>query len=145
MASIRAISNKSRGAAIVEMAIILPLLLLLTLGLIEYGWMVMKQSEISDITRYAARQAALPNATNGTVVANVATAMNSDHLGASGYTVSTNPGNVATVAAGLPVSVTITVPYTNIGLLNTPFIPVPTNLSASVTMAKEGPIGGGGE
>ncbi len=139
MASIRAISTKSRGAAIIEMAIVLPLLLLLTLGLIEYGWMVIKQSQISDVTRYAARQAALPSATNGIVTANVATAMTSDNLNGSGYTVTTNPGNVAGVATGQPVSVTISVPYANIGLLNTPFIPVPTNLSASVTMAKEGP------
>ena len=131
--------NKSRGAAIIEMAIVLPLLLLLTMGLIEYGWMVMKQSELSDVTRYAARAAALPNATNALVLADVSTAMISDNLGGSGYTVTMDPANVAGVASGQPLKVTISVPYANIGLLNTPFIPVPTNLSASVTMAKEGP------
>ena len=133
------IHRKSRGAALLEMAIVLPLLLLLTLGLIEYGWMVMKQSQLSDVTRYAARQAALPNATNASILANITTAMTSDNLNNSGYTVTTNPTNVAGVASGLPVSITISVPYANIGLLNTPFIPVPTSLSASVTMAKEGP------
>jgi Flp pilus assembly protein TadG len=149
MANLTIVRNKNCGAALIEMAIILPLLLALTVGVIEYGWLFMKQTEIGDVTRYAARQAALPNATNASVNASITTAMASyQKLATSGYSVTLTPGDVSAVATGQPVTVKITVPYatTNadvvnapVTLLNLPFIPVPANLYESVTMAKEGP------
>ncbi|OQY05716.1 MAG: hypothetical protein B6I25_05260, partial [Planctomycetales bacterium 4572_13] len=50
--------NKShRGTAIVETALVLPLLLLLTFGGIKYGWLFIKWQQITNVTRHVARYA----------------------------------------------------------------------------------------
>ena len=55
--------RKTRGAAIVEAAIVLPLIALLTLGAIELGWAILKSQQVTNTTRQAARLAARPDAT----------------------------------------------------------------------------------
>ena len=59
------------------------------------------------------------------------------HLSTSDYTTSVSP---TSVSPGEPITVTVTVQTANskIGLINIPMLPTPTQLRASVTMAKEG-------
>ena len=45
------------------MALVLPILLLLSLGALRYGWLFLKAQEITNATRYGARVAIRPNAT----------------------------------------------------------------------------------
>ena len=57
-----------------------------------------------------------------------------------GYWVTYPLGDVESVAVGQPLTVTVSVLRENVDIIkNFPFIPKPTNLGASVTMAKEGP------
>src|SRR5205085_10889952 len=51
-----------RGALLVEAAIVFPLLLLLTFGLLEYGWPFMKIGQLENAARQAARGGARANA-----------------------------------------------------------------------------------
>ncbi len=44
-----------RGTAAVEAALILPLLMLLLLGVIEYGWIYLKSEQIANAARHGAR------------------------------------------------------------------------------------------
>ncbi len=120
----------------VEAAILLPLMLLLTLGVIEYGWVLMKSQQITNATRHAARVAVRADATNAEVDAAVATLMGA--VGISGYQLSL-PGDVRSYGPGDTVTIQISVPYESIQLGGPAFVPVPETLSASVTMAKEGP------
>ncbi len=115
-----------------------PLLLLLTVGLLEYGWMFLQYQRITNAARHGARLGVLPDATNADVEAAIAALMDAGGLVGSGYTVTFSPANVASPEPGEALSVTINVLYENIDL-GMPMVPLPTNLEASVSMAKEGP------
>lgn len=130
---------KRRGLAAVEMAIVLPLLLLLTFGILEYGWMFYKVGQVNDAARRGARVAVRSDAKSADVTNAVTTDLSNCGLAGSGYTLAINPGDVSAVPTGQLISVTITVPYSHIALLGAGLLPMPDNLKASVTMAKEGP------
>ena len=124
------------GAALVELAIALPILLLLTLGLIEYGWVFLRVSQINQAARQGVRAAVRPGATEDSINSNVSSMMNQAGLGSSGYQLThTDIG----VAVGLPVTVQINVNYGPLSLTGTSLVPLPTQLVGRATMAKEGP------
>jgi len=63
--------------------------------------------------------------------------MNKSGMGGSGYILTITPG-VSGLPAGQNITVEISVPYGNVKLLGLSFLPAPSSLTASVTMAKEG-------
>src|SRR5262245_1734829 len=130
--------RRNRGTAIVEAAIIFPILFLLTFGIIEYGWMFLKQQQVTNAARQAARLAATIDSTNSQVTSQISTPLNNYGLGACGYATALSPLNVATATRGQLVSVTISVPYGNIDITGFTLLPLPTTISAQVTMEKEG-------
>lgn len=127
-------ARRERGLAIVEMALILPLLFLLCLGVIEYGWLFFKNQQVAAAARNACRYGITEAATTAATLAKVDTEMTQAGLGSSGYTKTSTP---VEVFAGTFVTVTVTVPYSNIKLTGFP-LPLPTNLIGTTTMAKEG-------
>jgi Flp pilus assembly protein TadG len=132
-------ARRCRGTTLVEAAIVLPLLLLVIFGLMEYGSMFLRLQQIENVSRQAARMAATPDATQTQVEA-LATQMMADvGLGSSGYITTITPTDPATAARGDHISVNIQVTYANIAITNAPLIPVPTTLSRTVVMAKESP------
>jgi Flp pilus assembly protein TadG len=136
------LKKNARGLAAVEAAILLPVVLLLVFGMIEYGWMFLKAQQVQGAARSGCRVAIRETASNTNVTTAIQTTMTNGGLGLSGYTVALSPSNVALALPGENVSVTVTVPYQGgIWLTHIPFIPVPTNLHSTATMAKEGPAG----
>lgn len=127
------------GIVSVEVALLFPLLLLLTFGLIEYGWLFLKSHQITNAARQGARVGARTDGTNADAQDTVASLMGAAGMGASGYSLTISPGPVETLSTGDPLTVEVSVPYANVRLLGLPLIPVPANLTASTTMAKEGP------
>jgi len=111
--------------------------LLLTLGIINYGWLFLKAQQITNAARHGARIAILPGATNGGVSAAIDSLM--ADAGIVGYDepditgISGEPGEL--------VKVSLSVDVANVALLNIPLLPNQSGrkLIASVTMAKEGP------
>lgn len=138
MALTRGKKSSRRAVVLVEFALVLPLLVLLTFGVMEYGWMFLKAQEINNVSRDAVRLAVLPDATNADVDSRIAAMMTAAGLGGSGYTMTYSPANVANAAPETPVSVTISVPYDDIDLFGLPILPTPATLQFAVTMAKEG-------
>lgn len=127
-------NRDARGIASLEFVIIMPVLLILLFGIMEYGWMLTKSGEIVNAAREGAREGARADATNADIQSIVNQRMAS--AGLSGFT--TTITNAASV--GDPVTVEITQPYDgNAELVGFVLVPVPTNLRASVSMAKEGP------
>jgi len=133
------LAKTERGAALVELALVLTLLVILTFGVMEYGWMFYQMQQVTAAAREGARDAVVPDATAADVLATVDGLMASLGLGGSGYTVNISPLNIEELDPGEPVTVTVMVPYGNIELLGMSYFPTPPTLTSRVTMAKEGP------
>ena len=127
-----------RGTTMVEAAVVFPLLVILTLALIEYGWLFINMQNTTNATRHGARMAVTPDETSGEVIAAVQAMMARTRLGDTGYTISITPSDVSSADRGDTIRVTVTVPYGSLNLTGMP-LPLPENLQATVSMAKEGP------
>lgn len=138
---LRPVKSRSvrKAMMLVEAAMVLPLILAITLFLLQYAWLFLKVEQITNAARHGARRAIVANVTEAEVKAGV-----SNLLAASGIvdhnTVVSNLG----VAKGEIVTVTITVPVSpqldfvkfNDAFGFGPAI-LPTSLHSSVSMAKE--------
>lgn len=114
-----------------EAAIVFPMLLMITLGAVKYGWLFLRAQQITNAARQAARLAILPDST----VAQVQSAIEGYMAlaGMSGYTLDPALASVA----GPTVTVGIRVDASTVDLIPG-YLPAPASLYASVTMAKEG-------
>ena len=101
-----------RGAAVVEMAVVTPLLLTLLLGIIQYGYLFMCQQSIVHAASEACRVATLPGTTQQDIQAAVDRYMSSAKL--SGYTVAVQRANPPTT---LTESVSVSIPYERVCLV----------------------------
>jgi Flp pilus assembly protein TadG len=132
-------SSSRRGLSTVEAALVIPLLLLLVMGIIEYGWMFLKVQQINNAARHGARIGITENATNTDVTAGVSALMADAGLAGSGYVLTLAPADVATARPGTALTVTVTVPYSNVSIVrDLRLIPKPANIAGSTTMFKEG-------
>jgi Flp pilus assembly protein TadG len=127
--------SKYKGLAIVEMAIVLVLLLMLTLGCIHYGWLFLKAQQITNAARHGARIAVRRYAMLEDGEAAIDLLMSEAGISMAGATRDVNSVSLADGSAGVTAS--ITVPKANVVLMDVFFLPSPNNLGASVTMAQE--------
>jgi Flp pilus assembly protein TadG len=127
---------KRRGASMVEMALILPLLVLLIFALMEYGWMFLRVSQVHGAARHGARAAARPDATQAEVESAVAAIMTQAGMGSKPYTVQITDLDAEVTQ---PVTVRVSLNYDDIALTGFALLPVPDEINGQTTMAKEGP------
>lgn len=98
--------KNNKGAALVEMAIILPLLLLIVFGIFEFGRAMVITNSLTNAAREGARRAAVSPPPID-VEATVRSAIPFDQ---TGLEVITNPGS-PTPGSGSPVTITVTLPF----------------------------------
>ena len=140
MSHIRLRRKKAEGAALVEMALSLLVMIMLCFGAMEYGWMFFRLQQVTNVAQAGARQGVLPDATNADVTTTIANLMAAHDLADTGYTVTITPGDVTAVAPGDLITIRVEVPYgAEAGLLQMGIFPTPSTLPCSVAMAKEGP------
>lgn len=123
-----------RAAAIVEFAVVLPLLLTILFGIIEYGWVFMVRQTLQTAAREGCRLAILQTTTDPytNVLARVGQVMSP--TGLATYTV-----NMTHATAADPVeSITILVPFADVSLMGGFFGARTGNLSGNCSMRKEG-------
>ncbi len=125
--------HAKRGIASLEFALILPLMLLLMFGLMEWGWVMHRSGQVLNAARDGARVGARPEAGSAEVQATVDARLAA--AGITNYTTTVSAG----VNFGDQVSVVVTVPYADVNLIGFPLVPVPDNLVHDVRMSKEGP------
>lgn len=102
-----------RGAAVVEMAVVSPLLLMMMLGMIEFGYVFMVQQIVTNGVRDACRLATLPGVTN----ADVKTRFD-EAISATGLAVTDDMFTITSATVGDPVvSVSVSIPYSDVTLL----------------------------
>lgn len=126
--------GRRRAAAVVEFAVVLPLLLTILFGIIEYGWIFMVRQTLQTAAREGCRIAVLQSSVDpySNVTDRVATVM--APTGLTTYTVT-----MTHATAGVPVeSVEIAVPYTDVSLMGGFFGTYTYNLAGTCSMRKEG-------
>ena len=100
-------SNQKRGAAVVEFAVVMPLLCLFLFGTIEVGYAYLVRHTVAAAAREGARVASLPDATEAEATTAVNTTMHG--LGITGYTVTSNLASLDATEPIVYVDVSITV------------------------------------
>lgn len=136
---VKRLKREKDGLATIETALVIGLLVLLTFGVMEYGWMFYRMAQVNNVARSGAREAILPDASDASVQSTVSSLMAEWDMGGSGYSLSVTPGGIDQLARGEHVYVTVEVPYANVQLMGLPIFPLPENLTATAAMAKEGP------
>ena len=133
--------QRYRGGAVLEMAICMPLLLMLSFGGAEYGDFFFVKNALVSAARNGARVAIPSTATEANVTAAVDSSMTAANIPTTSYTITTLPTDVSTAAAGASVTVTVTATWGTIGIT-----PLPTamggisstrQVDGSIVMIKE--------
>jgi len=125
---------RRRGAAVVEFAVVLPLLLTVLFGIIEYGWVFMVRQTLQTAAREGCRLAVLQTSVSPytNVLERVSNVM--APTGLTGYAVT-----MSHATASNPVeTVTVTVPYNDVSLMGGFFGTHDYDLGGTCTMRKEG-------
>ncbi len=124
--------NLVRGAAAVELAVVLPLLLTLVFGIIEFGWVFMVRETLTNSSREGCRVAVLQGSTEQDIQERVDASM--APTGLTTYTV-----QISRSSPGDPdEKVQVLIPYADVSLLGGFFGPTDFNLGATTVMRKEG-------
>ncbi len=118
-----------------EFALVAPLLVVLTFGMIEISRMVMVKQLLINASREGARLAVLPTANEQQVMTQVQGDLASAMI--SGATISISPESLTSAPAGTPVTVSIAVSSTNVSWLPKPLFVISQNISAATTMRRE--------
>ena len=130
MTTIRRNKQARRGAAMVEMALVLPVFLMLVLGIIEFGRGMMVANLVTNSAREGARMAVLDGSTN----TEVATAVQTFLVSAIGHGISSaditttitvtaaagnpNPANnVANAISRDLITVKVSLPFNKVALI----------------------------
>jgi len=145
-------ANHSRGAVAVELALVLPVILLVTFGAIRYGWFFLKAQQVTNAARYGARVAIRAGVSTATVESTIHTLLYNAKITESGaytgtwdtdgYELVIDTGGLAwgDLEVTNPVTVTITVNKADVDILPLNIFDFDTGgiIRSSVTMAKEG-------
>lgn len=124
-----------RGASVVEFAVVAPILLLLVLGLIEFGRVMIVQQALVAGARESCRVAALSSTTRQDVLDRAAITLNA--AGVTRYTVTLRPDPPSAASAGDAVSVTIQAAFNDVSWLTSPIYLRGRTLGATCVMRRE--------
>lgn len=104
-----------RGTSVLEMSLVLPLLIMLSFGVVDYGYYIYLKNTFQGAALAGAR-AGIPYDASNTDVANaVSASMTAAGIPSGNYTVTINPTSVSGLAAGTPVTVTISAAWSAVG------------------------------
>jgi Flp pilus assembly protein TadG len=117
-----------RGGAVLETALVMGVLIMLSFGTAEYGYFFFIKNEVAGAAREGAR-AAIPTAgTNSAVTSAISNVMTAAHIPSTEYTVTLSPTDVSTATAGQAVTVTVTCSWGTVGVT-----PLPTAMGGIST------------
>lgn len=132
--------RRARATAIVEFAVVTPLLLTMVFGIIEYGYVFMVRQSLTNAARDACRVAVLQS-TDSPYTQTYARA--DEMMAVTGLTTYTTTLTHWT-SADPTESVTISIPFADVSLMGNFFGVRTGNLQGTCSMRKEGVVTGGG-
>lgn len=148
MTRVRGRLTGERGTALLETALTLPLLLLVSAGIFEFGRAYQTWQVVTNAAREGARLAVLPNPVAGAVDARVRSYLTSGQLAnAAGATIAVTPNATISIGGGATASasiVTVNYPFQFVVLqpvarllVSGSTLGAPITLSASAEMRNE--------
>jgi Flp pilus assembly protein TadG len=137
-----ALGGARRGAVLVESALVMTVLLLVTLGGLEYGLLFLRSSQLSNAARDGARVGITFDGTNAAVEDAIDTRMQQAGIDNFTVTISTSDGDdndqVSETDPGADVTISVSVDYSEVGTGPIGLFPTPSELGGQTTMVKEG-------
>ncbi|HEY4307948.1 MAG TPA: TadE/TadG family type IV pilus assembly protein [Pirellulales bacterium] len=121
-----------------EFAIVAPVFFAFTLGMIEVGRGVMVQQILTTASREGARQAVLDGATESAVTTFVKNYLTTAAVVAGSTSVTFTPDLPTAAGYTGPVTVKVTVPFSQVSWSPSPIFLKGATLTASTTMQREG-------
>lgn len=115
--------RRRSGGSAIELMLVTPILLMLSLGVVDYGYYFYLKNTLQGAAQAGARAAAPGSATNTSVNAVISNILTAAGMSSSNYTVTFSPTDVSTASVGSTVTVTITSSWANVGthMLGTAF------------------------
>lgn len=130
--------SRQNGVAILEFALILPLLLVLIFGAIELSWIIYVRTQLQHIVQHSARVAVTDTqASNNSLTDDIQTALQSLHINPAAVTITITPTEPSTANRGDPITVAISVPANSVAAILVPVDISTLTLKVDSTMAKE--------
>ena len=136
--------GRRRGNAVIEAALVLPVLLALAFGTVEFGYFFYCKHTFQGAARDGARVAILSSSTNSSVTTAVSNTMTAAGFTSGEYsTTITNASsgatisNVGTVATGTPIKVQVTATWSTIGIRPMNMISASKQVVGFTIMVKE--------
>lgn len=129
------------GAAAVEMALVLMLLIVLVFGIIEFGRAIMVHQVLTNAAREGARRAVIPGATDAQVQARIDAYLDAAGIDAADATttieINGSPGSISTAPSHAQIGIDVAVNYGDVsyGVFN--FVAPTKTFSAHSNMRKE--------
>jgi len=134
-------SRRIRGGSVMELMLVLPILLMLSFGAVDYGYAMYLKNTVQGAALIGTRTGIVSGATNANVTSAISSYMTSAGLSGSGYTVTMTPTDVSAGATGSTVTVQVSVTWGNAGTktLGSSFggISNGKTITGSVTMVHE--------
>lgn len=134
-----------RGSVLLEAALVLPVLLIVVFGAIEFGWAFYIKHSLQGAAYAGARAAIVPGATNSDVTSAVSLAMQRGGLQGATYTVSIKDGNsqadtsVGSMSEGDAILVEVDAPWSQFSVFVTSLSGhINGDLSGRAVMRREG-------
>ncbi|MDD3927526.1 MAG: TadE/TadG family type IV pilus assembly protein [bacterium] len=128
-----------KGQAMTELAFVIPILLLLIMGIIQFGLVLKSYIAVANGTRLGARTAAVGK-TNAQITSKVLSALPT--LDADRITVNITPSNEASRTVGTDVTVSVAYSENIIVPMMNLLVPDPMPMQAQSIMRMEKPVGG---
>jgi len=136
---LRAFCRKHRrGSAVVEFAVVAPVFFAFTLGMIEIGRAVMVQQILTTASREGARQAVLDGATQSAVTSFITSYLTSASVSGGSLAVAYSPSIPTAAGYNGPVTVTVSIPFSQVSWSPSPIFLNGATMKASTTMQREG-------
>lgn len=128
------------GASAVEMAVVAPVFVSLVMGQIETSRLGMVSQLLTTAAREGCRVAVIDGNTQADVQNRVAAVLNGSGIPVGTVTPTCPPPYAWDSApAGTPITVSLSVPYTKVSWLGTPFFLANATVRASATLSSENP------
>ena len=137
----KSVRTRRRGLAAVEMAVIAPVLVFLTIGMLEMARGMMVKETLTDAARKGCRTGILPISSNSAITADVNAVLTNNNMDAGYATISIMVNDkavdVSTAKAGDKISVRVSIAVSQVVWITPMFLPGTDIESETVVMMSQ--------